>query len=108
MLRQAVQAGQGCHGHRDGEDWGAPRTSACRRVKILVQPCQLLASLNIDARCARRLIVQRLSVPDAAAHELWPGWDGDLRIDLLGQQGPQRGVMPAEIVSRGVSMLPDP
>ena len=76
-------------------------------MKILVQACQLLASLNIDAGCARRLIVQRLTVPDAAAHELRPGWDGDLRIDLLGQQGPQRGVMPAEIVSRGVSMLPD-
>jgi hypothetical protein len=50
------------------------------------------------------LLVERLTVPHAPTDELWPvRYDGE-RILLLGKKAPQRGVMPAELMARAVSM----
>jgi len=53
------------------------------------------------------LPVERLAVLQASAKELRPVRDTGLRIALLWQQSPQLRVMPAEFVSRTVSMRAD-
>src|SRR5688500_3204967 len=58
-------------------------------------PERSILQLQIAAGSVRRLRVERLAIADAAAKELRPiGYDGK-RIRLLGQQRPQRGMMPA-------------
>ena len=54
-----------------------------------------------------KLPVQRTAVGDATTHELRPRWDGDLRIDALGEQVPQLRVMPAQFMARTVAMRAD-
>jgi hypothetical protein len=50
------------------------------------------------------LFVQRLPVPHTPSDELRPFRYDWQWILLLGKEAPQRGVMPAELVSRAVSM----
>jgi hypothetical protein len=49
-------------------------------------------------------LVERLTVPHTPADELRPGRYDRERILLLGKKAPQRGVMPAELMARAVSM----
>jgi len=54
------------------------------------------------------LFIERLSISDAAPHELRPFWNGWYWISLLRQQRPKIRVMPAKIVSRTVTVLANP
>src|SRR5262249_8820263 len=45
---------------------------------------------------------------DAAAQELRPRRNRGLRIRPLGQESPKSGVMPAEVMSATVSVVPNP
>ena len=53
------------------------------------------------------LLVQRLAITDTAAHELRPLWHGNVSVEPFRQQVPERGLVPAEIVSGRIAMLPD-
>src|SRR5262245_31720616 len=53
---------------------------------------------------ARRLLVERLAVADAAPHEFRPRRHRDRRLDLFGQQRPHIRMMPAEIMAARVAM----
>jgi hypothetical protein len=50
------------------------------------------------------LSVQRLTVPHTSPDELWPVRYDREWILLLWKKAPQRGVMPAELMARAVSM----
>ena len=65
----------------------------------------LLAILLLDTWRIGKLTVQRFAVLDTAAEELRPIGDfGDGRPTFR-QQGPQIGMMPAEVLSRGVAVF---
>src|SRR5262249_33924638 len=51
--------------------------------------------------------VEGLAVAHAAADELRPGRDGGHRVRLLGEEAPERGVVPAERVPRAVAVGAD-
>src|SRR5699024_4993080 len=51
------------------------------------------------------LLIERLPVRNASAHELRPGRDGNVWIDLFGQGPPKIGMMPAQVMPRTVAML---
>lgn len=63
--------------------------------------------LDIRDRSTRKLTIERFSIGDATAEELWPGRHGDVRIDRFRQQTPELWMMPAEIVAGVVPMRPD-
>jgi hypothetical protein len=67
----------------------------------------MFSRLHAAARSTRELIVQRLPITDAPAHELGPVGHGRKGVLPLGQQSPQRGVMPAELVLAAVPMRAD-
>jgi hypothetical protein len=50
------------------------------------------------------LFVERLPVPHTSTDELWPFRDRREWIRLLGKKTPERGMMPAELMARAVSM----
>src|SRR2546430_818664 len=56
----------------------------------------------------RELDIERLPVPDAAPQELGPVRNLRERIRGFGQEPPELGMMPAEIVAGAVPMPPDP
>src|SRR5688572_21697740 len=51
-----------------------------------------------------KLAIERLPIANAAAQELRPGRHGGLRITALGQQTPELGMVPAELVPSAVTM----
>ena len=53
----------------------------------------------------RQLVVQRLPISNAAAHELRPVRDNGQRVGLPGQQPPQSRVMPAKLVFGAVAVV---
>src|SRR5262245_15064782 len=53
---------------------------------------------GIGAGRIGQLLVQGLAVPQAAPEKLRPRWNRRQRIGLLGQEAPERRVMPAERV----------
>src|SRR5262245_7887538 len=55
-----------------------------------------------------KLLIQRLSVSDAAAEELRPRGNRRLRFRSLGKEAPKLGVMPAKVMSATVSVVPNP
>src|SRR5215213_8861595 len=59
------------------------------------------------SRSVRRLLVQRLPVPDTTLQELRPLRYHGNRVRLLRQESPERRMMPAELLPRTVPMLPD-
>lgn len=64
--------------------------------------------LAIFGRRIWQFAIERLPVSHAAAQELRPGRDGNLRLDALWQQSPELGMMPAELMPAAIPMLPDP
>lgn len=68
------------------------------------------ASFRVRPAASRRLgklLVQRLTVSEAAAKELRPIGHFGEGVRLLRQQGPQSRMMPAKIVTAAVSMIAD-
>src|SRR5688500_7295494 len=61
----------------------------------------------VGPRRLRRLLVQRLPIADAAAQELRPLRYHREGVGLLGQQPPQRRLVPAELVQVAVAMSSD-
>lgn len=51
-----------------------------------------------------QLTIEHRSVPDAAFHESRPRWNPGPHVDLFRQQPPQIRVVPAQVVTRTVSM----
>ena len=88
---------------RDGSHHG--------RTGRLLPRCLLPIRL-IRSGSTRSLLVERLTIPYAAAEELRPIGDDRQWIRLLGQQRPQSRMMPAQFVARAVAMpantLPEP
>ena len=62
---------------------------------------------RIRPRRVRQLLVERLPVLDAARQEFRPGRHRRHRVRLLGQQAPELGVMPAEVVAGRIAVLAD-
>src|SRR6185436_7903572 len=62
---------------------------------------------RVGPRCIRELLVQRLAIPQAAPQELRPSGDPGQRVGLLGQEAPERRVMPAELLAGAVAVRPD-
>jgi len=61
----------------------------------------------VRPRRVGQLLIQGLPIPDAASEELGPfGHHGD-RIRLLGQQAPERRLVPTQLVSAAVPMPAD-
>lgn len=48
-----------------------------------------------------------MSVGDAASEELWPFRHDRNRVGRLGQEPPELGMVPAEVLSGAVAMLAD-
>lgn len=55
----------------------------------------------------RQLTVQRLSIAEAAAQEFWPRRHRRLGIGFFGKQSPERGMVPAQLVTRTIAVLTD-
>ena len=53
-------------------------------------------------------LVQGMTVLHAAAHEIGPVGDRGDRVGLVGQQAPERRMVPAEVLTRAVAVAPDP
>ena len=68
---------------------------------------RLAAELLPRALEAGRLLVERLAVTDTAAHKLRPLGHGGYGVGLLGEQPPQPGLVPAEVVPAAVAVLAD-
>src|SRR5215207_4792298 len=81
-------------------------TSTCSATPSPVTGGSALKRL-VRPRRVRRLLVERLPVPDAAPHELRPVRDHGDRVGLLRQQRPQLRVVPAEFVAGAVAVIPD-
>jgi hypothetical protein len=66
-----------------------------------------ISTLELLIRAGRIgcLLVERLPIPDAPTHELWPSRNCESRRLPLRQQRPQIRVMPAELMATGVSVL---
>jgi hypothetical protein len=64
----------------------------------------LVLKLRARARRVRRLLIERLTVAYAAAHELRPRGQPDRCTQFLGQQSPKRPMMPAQIMTARVSV----
>src|SRR5688572_10547266 len=58
-------------------------------------------------RGAGELLVERLPVADAAAHELRPLGDDRRRVGALGEERPELRVVPAELVAGAVAVRAD-
>jgi hypothetical protein len=65
------------------------------------------ASYSSLLRGARGSWSSRLAIADTASQELRPLWDGGHGVGGLGQETPELGVVPAEVVSGAVAMLPN-
>src|SRR5262245_35571602 len=63
---------------------------------------------RVGAGRIRELLIQRLSVDDAAPQKLRPCWDRRQRVRLLREESPELGMMPAERVAGAVSVSSDP
>src|SRR5688572_12208317 len=66
------------------------------------------AEFGGGARRLWGLRVQRLPVPDAAAHELGPFRHDDDGVQFLRQQVPQVRMVPAQLLPTGVAVRADP
>ena len=67
-----------------------------------------LRVLAIDPWGVGSLGVQRLPIGHTSAQETGPLGHLDRRLQPLGQEGPEIGVVPAEVVPRRVAVIPDP
>lgn len=54
-----------------------------------------------------RLLIQRLTVAKAASEELRPVGDRRDGVGVLGEEFPEIGMVPAEVVAGGVAMFAD-
>src|SRR5262245_12010481 len=69
-------------------------------------PASLLI-FDIEHGRVRQLAVERFAVSQASAQELRPWRDRDFGCHPLGQQTPELGVMPAQIMSAAVPVFTD-
>jgi hypothetical protein len=82
----------------------AARGSFCEDNSALSIP---FAELFLDSRSVREIAVEGFAVLEAAAQELRPVGNLGQGIGSLGEQSPQRGVMPTEFLTRTVAMGAD-
>ena len=78
-------------------------TTFCERIRARLSE----ASFE-DRQAILQLLIERLAVPQAAPEKLRPRRDGRNRVSPFREKPPERGVMPAELVSAAVAVLPDP
>jgi hypothetical protein len=62
---------------------------------------------RFGARSFWQLVVKRLTVSQAAAEELRPRRNCRHRVCPIGQEPPERRLMPAEIMARAVAVVPN-
>ena len=60
--------------------------------------------LPAGARSVRQLLIQRLTILEAAAEEHWPLWDDRANAGFLRQEVPQSGMVPAKFMHGTVAV----
>src|SRR5688500_5458204 len=83
-----------------------PRLRRCAAPLGMTKGCSR-AVRRIRARCVRELLIERLPIVYAAAKELRPRGHRGLWVRALGQETPERRVVPAECLARAVAMSAD-
>jgi acetyl-CoA C-acetyltransferase len=97
----SCEGGRGAEKPRAGNQQHAHVPFACLVVHHSV------LELAPRARRIGRLLVERLPVAHAAAHELRPVGHDEARVALVWQQRPEIGVVPAQVVAARIPVLPN-
>src|SRR6266508_1292857 len=88
--------------HRRGDP-----TSPRKRGEVKTSHLSIFPVFEISPRRVRQLALQRFAIAQAAAQKFWPGRDGHFGRDPLGQQAPEIGMVPAQVVTGAVAVRAD-